>query len=70
MQLEAQPPTTDIFSPFRVWLQDDISAVRLHVMSNNAAVRFYERAGFEVSATKPDYPPGYTAYRMVKQLGA
>jgi ribosomal protein S18 acetylase RimI-like enzyme len=37
-------------------------------MSNNAAVRFYERAGFEVSATKPDYPTGYTAYRMVKQL--
>ena len=29
-------------------LQDDITAVRLHVMSNNAAVRFYERAGFEV----------------------
>lgn len=39
-------------------------------MSNNAAVRFYERAGFEVGATKLDYPEGYTAYRMVKQLQA
>ena len=84
-------------------LWPEITAVRLHVMANNAAVRFYgapplthtpavfcasrllfrcscflrksergggsaERAGFEVGATKQDYPPGYTAYRMVKTL--
>lgn len=46
----------------------EIVAVRLHVMSNNAAVRFYKRLGFEITALKKDYPKGYEAYRMVKAL--
>jgi hypothetical protein len=33
-------------------LWDDVTSCRLHVMSNNAAVRFYKRHGFEV-APKP-----------------
>lgn len=46
----------------------DAASVRLHVMANNAAVRFYERHGFETSVRKEDYPPGYCSLRMVKTL--
>ena len=37
-------------------------------MVNNAAVRFYKRAGFEICALKKNYPEGYESYRMVKKL--
>jgi ribosomal protein S18 acetylase RimI-like enzyme len=47
---------------------DDVRSVRLHVMANNAAVRFYERASFGRAALKKDYPPGYVTLRMVRPL--
>ena len=34
-----------------------------------AALRFYQRRGFGLVGTIPDYPPGHTRFILVKRFG-